>query len=102
MRNTHILFAAALPLATAWPTLMEETKLEKRFVYPTVPAPKFSSGRDNCGSHGKCTVFDAKDQFVDVRTGSGHEFKPPGANDLRGQCPGMPVVLDKVVQWTPC
>ncbi|KXT14790.1 hypothetical protein AC579_9670 [Pseudocercospora musae] len=88
MRNTLQYLAAALPLATAFPALMEG-KLEKRVVYPTVPPPKFTTTRDNCGSHGKCTVFDAEDQLVNVQPGSGHEWQAPGPNDLRGQCPGL-------------
>ncbi|KAH7351203.1 hypothetical protein BKA65DRAFT_525413 [Rhexocercosporidium sp. MPI-PUGE-AT-0058] len=86
----------ALPLVAAWPAVMEAVQngenlkgfQKQQTVYPTVPPPKFITDRDNSGSHGKCTLFDAKDQFVDVRTGSGHEFKSPGTNDKRGQCPG--------------
>lgn len=92
MRSTLQLVAAVLPLVSAWPAVMNENgaPVQKRqIVYPTVPPPKFTTDRDNCGSHGKCTVFNAQDQFVDVRTGSGHEFRAPGANDLRGQCPGL-------------
>lgn len=33
--------------------------------------------------------FDAKDQYVDVSPGSGHEFQPPGPNDIRGPCPAL-------------
>lgn len=90
-----MLFTAALPLAAAFPSLMKDapirdTPLEKRaIIYPTVPAPKYTTDRDNCGSHGKCTVFNADDQLVKVGPGSGHEWQAPRANDLRGQCPGM-------------
>lgn len=91
------LLTAALPLAAAWPTAMHTERLanansnnfEKRAVYPKVGPPKFTTNRDNCGSHGKCTVFNEEDQFIDVRPGSGHAFKAPGPNDLRGQCPGL-------------
>lgn len=94
MRYTLQTLIAALPLATAWPTVMEAVSngnaLPKRdIVYPTVPAPKYTTDRDNCGSHGKCTYFDAKDQLVDVSAGSGHEFQAPRNGDLRGQCPGL-------------
>lgn len=85
---------AALPLATAFPAVLQavqdtQRSLEKRVVYPTVPPPKFTTNRDNCGSHGKCTVFNAEDQFVNVQPGSGHAFKAPGPSDRRGQCPGL-------------
>jgi hypothetical protein len=85
------LAAAALPLASAFPTVMNAVKIpvEKRdIIYPTVPPPNFLTYRDNCGSHGNCTLFNAQDQYVDVTQGSGHEFQSPGAGDLRGQCPG--------------
>lgn len=92
MRRNIQLLAAALPLASAWPMVMEEVAkgndLQKRTVYPTVPPPKFTSGRDNCGFHGPCKTFNAEDQFVDVGQGSGHEWQSPGPSDLRGQCPG--------------
>ncbi|EGP86845.1 unnamed protein product [Zymoseptoria tritici ST99CH_3D1] len=86
MKNTFSLLAA-LPLVSAFPAVLEQ--LQKREVFPTVPAPRFTTDRDNCGSHGKCTVFDAQDQLVNVQEGSGHEFRSPGAGDLRGQCPGL-------------
>lgn len=93
MRRNIQLLATALPLATAWPMVMEEVaktkSLPKRDTQPTVPPPKFNSGRDNCGFHGPCTTFDEKDQFVDVRPGSGHEWTAPGPSDIRGQCPGL-------------
>ncbi|USW58199.1 Putative chloroperoxidase [Septoria linicola] len=39
-------------------------------------------------------VFEAvpnfnEDQLIDVGPGSGHEYKAPGPNDLRGPCPGL-------------
>lgn len=90
MRRNLQLLATALPLAAAWPMVMEEVAkgrtLQKRVVYPTVPPPKFTTQRDNCGVHGPCTTFDADDQFVDVSQGSGHEFVSPGPSDIRGQC----------------
>lgn len=47
--------------------------------------PTFLSGRANTGPNGPATVFDAEEQYVDVRPGSGHEFKSPVAGDLRGK-----------------
>ena len=76
MKNTLQFLTAALPLAAAYPTVLEEVQ-KRQIVYPTVPPPKFTTGRDNCGSHGKCTVFNAQDQFVDVRQGTEHEFRSP-------------------------
>lgn len=34
-------------------------------------------------------TFDSEAQYIDVSEGSGHEFVPPGPNDLRGVCPGL-------------
>lgn len=73
MKNTLQYLAAALPLASAYPQVMESVQMAKRVTYPTVGAPAFTTDRDNCGSHGKCTVFNAEDQYVDVTAGSGHE-----------------------------
>ncbi|GIZ46056.1 hypothetical protein CKM354_000919600 [Cercospora kikuchii] len=90
MKSTLQLLTAVLPLASAYPAVMEALALEKRQNdFPEVPAPLFTTDRDNCGSHGKCTVFDAQDQLVPVSQASGHEFRAPGRNDLRGQCPGL-------------
>ncbi|KAH7399884.1 hypothetical protein BKA64DRAFT_744567 [Cadophora sp. MPI-SDFR-AT-0126] len=83
----------ALPLAAAWPAVMEAVNSEnlqkRQESIPVVPPPKFTTDRDNCGSHGPCTVFNAQDQLVNVTPGSGHEWQAPGANDKRGQCPGL-------------
>lgn len=34
-------------------------------------------------------MFNAKDQYVDVSEGSGHEWVAPGPDDIRGPCPGL-------------
>lgn len=34
-------------------------------------------------------VFNAQDQFVDVRPGTTHRYIAPGPNDKRGPCPGL-------------
>ena len=95
MPSTLHLLVAALPLAAAWPIVMEmNDDLQKRYVNPTVPPPKFASGRDNCGIAGPCTTFSAEDQFVDVGPGSGHEWAAPTSKDLRGQCPGLNAVAN--------
>jgi hypothetical protein len=35
------------------------------------------------------TVFNAQEQFVDVRPGTTHEYRAPGSGDKRGPCPGL-------------
>ncbi|KAI9651489.1 MAG: hypothetical protein M1831_000806 [Alyxoria varia] len=34
-------------------------------------------------------IFNAKEQFVNVKPGTVHEFRSPGPNDKRGPCPGL-------------
>lgn len=91
--TTHLL--AALPLAAAYPEIMEINNLLEKRAYksPKVPPPAFSSGRDQCGFHGPCVGF-SEAQLVDVTAGSGHEFQKPLASDRRGQCPGLNAVAN--------
>jgi hypothetical protein len=56
---------------------------------PPVRQPVFVSGRSNTGAGNPNPPFNAAEQYVDVSEGSGHEFRAPGPNDLRGQCPGL-------------
>lgn len=56
---------------------------------PTVRDPVFISNRPNTGISDLRPTFNATAQFVNVGPGSGHEFHPPGPNDLRGPCPGL-------------
>lgn len=86
MVQRNALFIALAPYAAAWPAVMEAT-LQKR-VEPGPREPLFLSGRQNTGVVPPVT-FDAEEQFVDVRPGSGHEFVAPGPGDIRGQCPGL-------------
>ncbi|CAK1368314.1 Aromatic peroxygenase [Cercospora beticola] len=81
----------ALPMAAAYPWAMEaSSNMEKRQQSTEPPArePLFLSGRPNTSPAG-AAVFDAEDQFVDTRPGSGHEFQSPTAGQIRGQCPGL-------------
>ncbi|KAH7330403.1 Chloroperoxidase [Rhexocercosporidium sp. MPI-PUGE-AT-0058] len=61
-------------------------RLQKR-VEPEPRQSLFKSGRPNTSQ--PPLGFNAAEQFVDVRPGSGHEFKSPATGDLRGQCPGL-------------
>ena len=91
-------FALVLPAVSAFPAafeawandatgVSEANVVEKRGDVP-LRQPKFLSGRQNTGVLPPL-AFDAKDQFVDVSKGSGHEFRAPKEGDLRGQCPGL-------------
>ncbi|KAF2763409.1 Cloroperoxidase [Pseudovirgaria hyperparasitica] len=81
MLSKNILALAGLvPTVLSWPTVMEiNDKLMRAR----------TTGRLNTGVGHPFPSFDAADQYVDVSDGSGHEFLPPGPNDLRGQCPGL-------------
>ncbi|KAL2067474.1 hypothetical protein VTL71DRAFT_1899 [Oculimacula yallundae] len=81
-------FLAALPLVAAWPGVMEANeRLQQKRAEPGPREPLFKSGRPNTSQ--QPLTFNAEEQFVDVRPGSGHEFKAPVKGDLRGQCPGL-------------
>ncbi|KAK0103058.1 hypothetical protein ONS95_000765 [Cadophora gregata] len=77
----------ALPLAAAWPGVMETNERLQKRVEPEPREPLFKSGRPNTSQ--PPLEFNAAEQFVDTRPGSGHEFQSPGTGDLRGQCPGL-------------
>jgi len=79
-------FLAALPLAAAWPQVMEMSRLQRR-EEPPPREPLFKSGRPNTGD--PAVGFNADDQFVNVTQGSGHEWAAPLPGQLRGQCPGL-------------
>lgn len=87
-------FLAALPIVAAWPGVMEMNDkmlngggLKRRDVEPPPRAPLFLSKRPNTSV--PPTGFNAKEQFVNVTQGSGHEWIAPTTTDLRGQCPGL-------------
>lgn len=72
-----------LPVVAAWPGVMEmDAQVQKR-VEPGPRAPLFESNKPNTGV--PTTIFNAEEQFVDVRDTSEHPWKAPGAGDLRGQ-----------------
>lgn len=82
---------AALPMVAAYPWAMEaSSNMRKRqqSIEPPAREPLFLSGRSNTSPLG-APVFDAEEQFVDVRQGSGHEFRSPTQGQVRGQCPGL-------------
>lgn len=68
---------------------LQSARQLKRDSPPTVRDPVFISGRHNTGAAHPIAIFDAEAQLVDVRAGSANEFRAPGANDRRGQCPGL-------------
>ncbi|KAH6716849.1 hypothetical protein BKA61DRAFT_572922 [Leptodontidium sp. MPI-SDFR-AT-0119] len=60
-----------------------------------MPAPRdphFLSNEPNTGV--QTTIFNAQEQFVDVRDGSNNPFRSPASGFLRGQCPGLNVAAN--------
>jgi hypothetical protein len=78
---------AILPLAAAWPSVMEMNENMQNIIEPPRRDPIFKSGRPNTGL--PALGFNPADQYVNVSLGSGHEWKKPESHDLRGQCPGL-------------
>ncbi|KAF1930036.1 uncharacterized protein M421DRAFT_59563 [Didymella exigua CBS 183.55] len=78
-----------VPLAAAWPNVMEMDRALKKREEPPPRNPTFKSGRPNTGASGPALTFNARDQLVNVGSGSGHEFRSPRSGDIRGQCPGL-------------
>ncbi|KAH7067630.1 hypothetical protein BKA63DRAFT_452533 [Paraphoma chrysanthemicola] len=78
---------AILPIVTAWPQVMEMNERLRKREEPPPRDPVFRSGRPNTGL--PPLGFNAREQFVNVTRGSGHEFASPGSGDIRGQCPGL-------------
>ena len=50
--------------------------------------PRAVTTESNCGPV-PCLTFNAKEQYVDISEGSGHEFIAPKPSDSRGPCPGL-------------
>jgi hypothetical protein len=78
---------AILPFAAAWPSVMEMNEKMQKITEPPPQKPIPKSGRPNTSL--PAFGFNATDQYVDVSSGSGHEWREPKSRDLRGQCPGL-------------
>ncbi|KAF1988889.1 Cloroperoxidase [Aulographum hederae CBS 113979] len=83
MQLLHLLPLAASVIA--FPHLSEEYA---EFVKRQIPTLPLSQNEHNSGPIDSL-VFDATEQFVDVRPGTTHEYRDPGPNDKRGPCPGL-------------
>jgi hypothetical protein len=64
-------FVAILPLAAAWPSVMEMNEKMQEYTEPLARDPVFKSNRPNTGL--PALGFNAADQYVNVSSGSGHE-----------------------------
>jgi hypothetical protein len=93
--SLQILLTSLATLGDAFPAMMLEaaakdpailTRAEK---YAKILAERQAGADAATGVFEPIPIFDAKAQYVNVSKGSGHEYVPPGANDLRGPCPGL-------------
>lgn len=92
--SLHILLSSLATLGNAFPAAMLEAAAKDPSILKR--AEEYAkllerqAGADAAtGLFEPVPIFDAKAQYVNVSKGSGHEFVPPGANDLRGPCPGL-------------
>lgn len=76
-----------LPLAAAWPAVMkmmvETPAVDKRQL------PALTSLKNKPNTATPPTGWFPEQQYVETRPGTEHEFRRPGPNDQRGQCPGL-------------
>ncbi|WPH02288.1 Hypothetical protein R9X50_00515000 [Acrodontium crateriforme] len=76
--------AVVLPLAAAWPAVMNQVGSTE-----TLLKRAKRDGRLNTGAGHPDPPFDAASQYVDTTDNGPRPFKAPGSTDLRGQCPGL-------------
>ncbi|KAF2849730.1 Cloroperoxidase [Plenodomus tracheiphilus IPT5] len=91
---TQFLLAVA-PIASAFPAAMlaetaNDPALRARAAEIEKMLSQRQAGADAAtGLFEPINTFNAQKQLVNVSRGSGHEYVPPGPNDLRGPCPGL-------------
>lgn len=76
--------AAVLPLAAAWPAVMNQLDNTELILKRAK-----RDGRLNTGAGHPDPPFDAASQYVDTTDNGPNPWKAPGKGDLRGQCPGL-------------
>ncbi|KAF2821658.1 Cloroperoxidase [Ophiobolus disseminans] len=92
---TSLLLGTATPFVNAFPTAIFEAAANDPNLLAQAEQLSRSVGKRQAGAGAATSVFepvpifDAKKQYINVTKGSGHEYVPPGANDLRGPCPGL-------------
>jgi hypothetical protein len=92
---TQLLAASLAPLTSAFPSrVLEAATSDPVLQARAKDIEKLLEKRQGGASAASAIfepvpVFDAKSQYIDVSQGSGHEYVPPGAGDLRGPCPGL-------------
>lgn len=99
-----LLAAATASLTVAWPTAIldaaghdpEVLKRAEEEVAKAMQARQSNSASAATSIFEPVPIFDAKAQYIDVSAGSGHEYVPPGPDDLRGPCPGLNALANHV------
>jgi hypothetical protein len=93
--SRDFLLASLVPLANAFPAaILEAAANDPAILARAAEISKTLAGRQ-AGADAATAVFEAapifneKAQYINVTKGSGHEYVPPGPNDLRGPCPGL-------------
>lgn len=92
-----ILLAGLAPLANAFPAAMlEAAAADPSILEHAERLAKMLEKKQAAAGADAATalfepvpIFDEKAQYIDVSKGSGHEYVPPGPDDLRGPCPGL-------------
>jgi hypothetical protein len=93
--SIYLLLSVAAPFANAWPTAIldaagHDPALLERATEAVEQASKRQAGAGAATAiFEPIPIFDAKAQYINTTAGSGHEYVPPGPNDLRGPCPGL-------------
>jgi hypothetical protein len=93
--TTQILLGLLATTASAFPAGMMEQAMKSPEMVARAAEIASTKDRRQVKADGAAAVFEpvpkfnAAAQYVDVGPGSGHEWQAPGANDLRGPCPGL-------------
>ena len=95
--SLQLALIAAAPLASAWPTaILDAAGHDPELLKRAEEAARLVKLQGRQGGAGAATaifepvpVFNAKAQYINISQGSGHEYVAPGADDLRGPCPGL-------------
>lgn len=94
--TSQLLVAGGLaPLTHAFPRMMYEAAAKDPSIVARAAEIEEQLKARQAGADAASALFEPintfneKAQYVDVSPGSGHEYVPPGAGDLRGPCPGL-------------
>jgi hypothetical protein len=93
--SQSLLLALSAPFASAFPAgVLEAAASDPAILARAAEISKSLVGRQT-GADAATALFEAvprfnaEAQYINVTKGSGHEYVPPGPNDIRGPCPGL-------------